>query len=128
MLGASAQPTPPNNGPVVYRPRRPAATLLHRTVREHLETYLANAGCDEDLAANVPFHVQNAFGEYLRCGILAHGFARAYCSACGHDFLIAFSCKGRDICPSCATRRMVETAAHLTDQVLPRVPFRQWVL
>ncbi|MAG30598.1 MAG: hypothetical protein CL908_06865 [Deltaproteobacteria bacterium] len=57
--------------------------------------------------------------EYLRCGILAHGFARAYCSAWGHDFLIAFSCKGRDICPSCATRRMAETAAHLTDQVLP---------
>jgi hypothetical protein len=26
------------------------------------------------------------------------------------------------------TRRMVEAAAHLTDQVLPRVPFRQWVL
>lgn len=49
-------------------------------------------------------------------------------AACGHDFLIAFSCKGRDICPSCATRRMVETAAHLTDQVLPRVPYRQWVL
>jgi hypothetical protein len=23
---------------------------------------------------------------------------------------------------------MVETAAHLTDQVLPRVPYRQWVL
>ena len=59
---------------------------------------------------------------------MAHGFARAYCAACRHDFLIAFSCKGRDICPSCATRRMVETAAHLVDHVLPRVPFRQWVL
>jgi hypothetical protein len=117
-----------STGPAVYRPRRPAATLLHRTVREHLETYLATAGHDEDLASNVPFHVQNAFREYLRCGILAHGFARAYCSGCGHDFLIAFSCKGRDVCPSCATRRMVETAAHLTDQVLPRVPYRQWVL
>ena len=41
---------------------------------------------------------------------------------------MAFSCKGRDICPSCATRRMVETAAHMVDHVLPRVPFRQWVL
>jgi hypothetical protein len=120
--------TSASTGPAVYRQRRPTATLLHRTVREHLETYLATAGHDEGLASNVPFHVQNAFREYLRCGILAHGFARAYCSACGHDFLIAFSCKGRDVCPSCATRRMVETAAHLTDQVLPRVPCRQWVL
>ena len=127
MLGTTLA-SPASTGPSVYRPRRPAATLLHQTVREHLQTYLAGTGRDEDLAPNVPFHVQNAFREYLRCGILAHGFARAYCAACGHDFLIAFSCKGRDICPSCATRRMVETAAHLTDHVLPRVPYRQWVL
>jgi hypothetical protein len=80
-----------------YRPRRPAATVLHRTVRDHLESYLASAGHDDDLATNVPFHVQNVFRESLRCGILAHGFARAYRSACGHDVLIAFSCKGRDI-------------------------------
>jgi len=40
----------------------------------------------------------------------------------------AFSCRTRGICPSCNTRRMVETAAHLTDHVLPRVPSRQWVL
>jgi hypothetical protein len=93
-------------------------------VREHLETYLATAGAETDPASRVPFHVQNAFRTYLRCGILAHGFARAYCSACGHDVLIAISCKGRDICPSCATRRMVETAAHLVDAVLPRVSFR----
>lgn len=127
MLESATLATPASTGPAVYHPRRPAATLLHRTVRDHLETYRATAGHDEDLASNVPFHVQNTFREYLRCGVLAHGFARAYCSACGHDFLIAFSCKGRDICPSCATRRMVGTAAHLTDQVLPRVPYRQWV-
>jgi hypothetical protein len=128
VLGTATQATSANTGPAVYRPRRPAATLLHRTVREHLRTYLATAGHEDSLAPNVPIHVQHAFHAYLCCGILAHGFARAYCSACGHDFLIAFSCKGRDICPSCAARRMVETAAHLTDQVMPRVPYRQWVL
>jgi hypothetical protein len=128
VLGTTTLASPASTGPSVYRPRRPAATLLHQTVREHLETYLASVGRDEDLAPNLPFHVQNAFREYLRCGILAHGFARAYCASCGHDVLIAFSCKDRDICPSCATRRMVETAAHLTDHVLPRVPYRQWVL
>jgi len=115
-------------GSRVYRPRRPAATLLHEIVRENLETYLASGGQDGDCAPQVPCHVQAAFAEYLKCGILAHGFARVYCAGCGHDFLVAFSCKGRDICPSCATRRMVETAAHMVDQVLPRVPFRQWVL
>jgi hypothetical protein len=39
-----------------------------------------------------------------------------------------FSCKKRGICPSCGARRMVETAAHLVDHVIPRVPVRQWVL
>jgi hypothetical protein len=36
------------------------------------------------------------------------------------------SCKGRGVCPSCNTRRMAETAAHLVDHVLPRLPVRQW--
>ncbi len=32
------------------------------------------------------------------------------------------------MCPSCNTRRMVETAAHLADHVFPRLAVRQWVL
>ncbi|NIV49573.1 MAG: hypothetical protein GWN46_23635, partial [Gammaproteobacteria bacterium] len=68
------------------------------------------------------------FRRYLECGILAHGFARARCSTCRQDFLVAFSCKGRGICPSCNARRMAETAAHLVDHVFPQVAVRQWVL
>jgi hypothetical protein len=41
---------------------------------------------------------------------------------------VPFSCKGRGICSSCGGRRMAETAAHLVDHVIPRVPTRQWVL
>ena len=55
-------------------------------------------------------------------------FARAFCDECQHDFLIAYSCKGRGVCPACNARRMVETAAHLADHVMPRLPVRQWVL
>src|SRR5690606_26128899 len=40
----------------------------------------------------------------------------------------AFSCKRRGFCPSCGARRMVDSAALLTDEVLPPVPLRQWVL
>jgi hypothetical protein len=76
----------------------------------------------------VPDHVEKEFRSYLRCGILAHGFARARCSNCGYDFLVAFSCKGRGACPSCNTKRMAETAAHLVDHVFPHVPVRQFVL
>ena len=58
----------------------------------------------------------------------AHGFLRLRCGDCGHDKLVAFSCKRRGFCPSCGARRMAQTAAHLVDHVIPRVPVRQWVL
>jgi hypothetical protein len=64
----------------------------------------------------------------LECGILAHGFLRLRCGECGHDKLLAFSCKRRGFCPSCGARRMSQTAAHLVDHVVPHVPVRQWVL
>ena len=38
----------------------------------------------------------------LRCGVFAFGFIRCHCDACGHDLLVAFACKGRGVCPSCA--------------------------
>jgi hypothetical protein len=43
-------------------------------------------------------------------------------------YLIAFSCKGRGVCPSCNIPRMAATTAHLTDHVLPRLPVRQSAL
>jgi len=105
---------------------RPEKTLWYRTVQTHLETWLALSTGPGD--ESMPAYVEQAFRRYLYCGILANGFARAHCDECGHDFLIAFSCKGRGVCPSCNTRRMAETAAHLTDHVFPRPPVRQWVL
>jgi hypothetical protein len=112
----------------VYRRRRPERTPLYRAVQGHLETHLALAREGHDDGEGVPQYVEREFRRYLECGILAHGFARARCGQCGHDFLIAFSCKGRGLCPSCNARRMAQTAAHLVDQVFPPLPVRQWVL
>ena len=72
--------------------------------------------------------MKSEFEGYLRCGILAHGFARARCAGCGFERLVPFSCKGRGFCPSCGGRRMTAHAAQLVEAVLPRVPVRQWVL
>ena len=65
---------------------------------------------------------------YLECGLLPYGFMRVRCEDCGHDRVVAFSCKKRGFCSSCAGRRMADTAARLVDNVLPRVPVRQFVL
>ena len=72
--------------------------------------------------------LEKAFRQYLECGIFAHGFARVRCDDWGDDLPLAFSCKGRGVCPSCNTRRMAEATAHLCDHVFPRLPVRPWGL
>lgn len=113
---------------VAYHRRHPEQTALYQVVQKHLETYLALAREDDWDGQRVPAYVEREFRRYLECGILAYGFARARCSDCGHDFLVAFSRKGRRLCPSCSARRMAETAAHLVDHVIPPLPVRQWAL
>ena len=115
-------------GTAVYRRRQPERSVVYQVLQGHLETWLA--GCREVDEEGFPVagYIEQDFRKYLECGILAHGFARARCAGCGYNFLIAYSCKGRGICPSCNTRRMAETAAHLVDHVFPQVPVRQWVL
>lgn len=129
---AAAAPAAAVAKPKLFNPRHPERTLLYQTVAEHFETWheLASAGqFDGQGDHHTPkSYVRQAFRKYLECGIFAHGFARAWCDDCGHDYFVAYSCKGRGVCPSCNTRRMVETAAHLTDHVFPRLPVRQWVL
>jgi hypothetical protein len=109
-----------------YVPRRPQDTALHRLVREHLATFLEHARTT--YAAPLPRYVVEAFERYLACGDFSRGFVRCHCDACRHDVLVAFSCKGRGVCPSCAGRRMCNEAACITDRILPNVPVRQWVL
>jgi hypothetical protein len=111
---------------VCYERRRPGETTLYRVVQENLETFLADAQAGG--AASLPQFVKDEFDAFLECGILAHGFLRLRCAGCGHEKLVAFSCKRRGICPSCGARRMAESAAYLVDQVIPRLPVRQWVL
>lgn len=107
---------------LVYRPRRPEKTVLFEVIKKHYKTWHKNA------QKPIPQYVDKTFKNYLGCGILAKGFACAHCDSCHKDFLIAFFCKGRGIYPSCNTRTMVETAAHLVENVIPHVPVRQFVI
>lgn len=49
---------------------------------------------------------------------LHKGFARIYCDACGHDYLLAFSCKTRYFCPSCHQKRMLAYGNWVEEDVL----------
>ena len=69
----------------------------------------------------MPGYVEEELRGYLECGILRFGFGRDLCTGCGTGFVVAFSCKGRGVCPSCNGRHMAQTAAHLVDHVIPPV-------
>ena len=110
-----------------YEPRDPSHTLLYKVIADHLETFLASFEADPDIKS-LPAYVQREFYDYLQCGILSHGFLRLGCDTCQKELLLPFSCKRRRFCSSCAARRMVQTAAHLVECVIPCVPTRQWVV
>jgi hypothetical protein len=108
-----------------YRPRNPEENPLYGVVSDHLESFLAR---QQERDHPVPRFVERELRSFLDCGVLANGFLRVHCDACGKDRVVPFSCKGRSLCSSCCGRRMADTAAHLVDRVLPEVPIRQWVL
>ncbi len=120
MGGATPKPG------AIRKRREPKTSALYGVLQEHLATFLAEP--TEESGPGLPVFVRRELHRYLDRGILAHGFARVHCASCGRDELVAFSRKGRGFCPSCCGRRMADTAAHLVNEVLPRVPVRQWVL
>jgi len=124
-MGQAVAPAPAANE-VHYERRRPEETTLYQVVQEHLESFLAQV--EAETGASLPQFVKDEFDAFLECGILAHGFLRLRCGDCGHEKLVAFSCKRRGFCPSCGARRMAQSAGHLVDCLMPRVPVRQWVL
>ncbi|WP_298435911.1 transposase [Ottowia sp.] len=108
-----------------YARHAPARTLLYALVDAHYPDFLARLEA-EDRA--LPEYVHAEFDEYLRCGVLEHGFLRVVCEHCRTERLLAFSCKKRGFCPSCGARRMAESARHLVEEVFGPRPVRQWVL
>ena len=112
--------------PAGYQRREPEKSVIHKVVRDNLETFLAEM---EEAGVHLPWTVRKEFEAYLRCGDLSAGFIRAECRACRRALLIPFSCKRRTACASCGAKRMAATAAHLVDRVFPLdVPLRHWVL
>jgi hypothetical protein len=85
-------------------------------VQQHAASFIARTKART--GSELPQCIKDEFDAFLECGILAHGFLRLRCGDCGHDKLLAFSCKRRGFCPSCSARRMSQTAAHLVDHVI----------
>jgi ribosomal protein S27E len=112
----------------VYRPRYPQATDYYRCVEDYFETFVGIY--DEYFSRQYGFwrpHVAQVVYRYLDCGDPHNGFARVKCKDCGHEYLLAFSCKRRHFCPSCHQKRVVEFGERLCMDVLKKIPHRHFV-
>lgn len=108
-----------------YHRHRPEQTAPYSIINQHCPRFIQEI---ERSGGHLPGFVRQEFEDYLKCGLLEHGFLRVKCDGCALEHLVAFSCKRRGFCPSCCARRMIESAAHLVDHVFPEVAVRQWVL
>jgi hypothetical protein len=92
--------------------------VRYGVVQNHLETFLALCYNDWD-DERISSYAERELRAYLECGIVAYGFARAPCEECGHDFLVAFSCKGRGIRPSCNSPHGAERSSPRRSRAAP---------
>jgi len=109
----------------VYRQRDLQNTPFYLCVEDHFEVF--EQVYDDRFERQYGFfrpYVRQVIYRYLDCGVLANGFARVRCDDCGHEYLLAFSCKRRHFCPSCHQKRVVELGEWLCGNVVKAVPHR----
>jgi hypothetical protein len=112
----------------VYRSRHPERSVLYRALAQHFERFLLVY--EEHFQKEHGYLrrcVEPAVHRYLDCGMFDHGVARVRCPDCRYEFLVAFSCKLRSLCPSCHQKRELLWADWADEELLEDVPHRQVV-
>jgi len=111
----------------VYRSRRPKASPLWQCLSGHFDAFLELY--EEQYQPRYGFLrpiIPEVVNKFLDCGDLERGFARVRCDDCKHEYLLAFSCKGRWFCPSCHQKKVQLFGALLSEAVLFPVPHRHF--
>ena len=114
--------------PAAHRARNPRATPLYRLFETHFDD--VRGQWEERFERRFGFWrgcVDEQVLRYLDCALFENGFARIRCPECAEEYQLAFSCKTRELCPSCAAKRSAATAALLAEDVLEEVAHAQWV-
>lgn len=103
-----------------YRPRNPRASPLYHCVARHAGELRAAGRLERSVEART-------IDRFVECGDPHFGFARVRCDTCGHDYLLSFSCKTRNFCPSCHQKRGLLYGEWVEENVLAPVAHRQYV-
>ena len=111
-----------------YRTRKPQYSPYYRCIEDNCETFerVYEKKYEPKYWYLRPI-VSKVIYQYLGCGILHNGFARVKCKGCGHEYLLAFSCKRLHFCQSCHAKRVVEFGEWLCSNVLKSLPHRHFV-
>lgn len=110
--------TSPGGG--LYRPRNPRGSPLWQCARRHAGELRESGRIRRPVE-------QQVIERFIACGDPHQGFARIYCDACRHEFLLAYSCKTRYFCPSCQQKRVLLYGEWVEQNVLAPVAHRQYV-
>ncbi len=73
--------------------------------------------------------ISKTVSKFRDCGDWSNGVARIKCTNkdCSHEIFLPFSCKQWYLCPSCHQKRILLLAEHLSQEVMLRLPHRQFV-
>jgi DNA-directed RNA polymerase subunit RPC12/RpoP len=114
--------------PKLYRPRRPRESPLWRCLDGHFYDFVQDYPDKyEPIYGFFRPVVEEVVNKFIDCGDLRKGFATARCGECGEEFLVAFSCKTRYLCPSCHQKKVLLFGDFIVNEVAFPVPHRQYV-
>ncbi len=106
----------------IYRRRMSQETSLWKLLNCHFVDF--EESYDKLFQKKYGFYrlvISRVVRKYLECGDLHQGLARIKCSDCHHQYILAFSCRGRWFCPSCHNKKVVQIGHHLKETVLYQV-------
>ncbi|OGA13909.1 MAG: hypothetical protein A3H32_16135 [Betaproteobacteria bacterium RIFCSPLOWO2_02_FULL_63_19] len=103
-----------------YRPCNARASPLYQCVVRHAGELHAAGRLERSVEGQT-------IDRFVECGDPHHGFVRIRCEACGHDYLLAYSCKTRYFCPSCHQKRVLLYGEWVEENILAPVAHRQYV-
>jgi len=113
----------------VYTPRE--LNVIQKILKDHFSDF--EKRYDDHYADKYGkyriIRIKEAVEKFLECGDYKKGIARIKCTNpdCDHEYFRPFSCKGWYLCPSCNQKRLLLFAEHLSENVLFRLPHRQFV-
>jgi hypothetical protein len=105
--------------------------VLSTIIKNHFEKF--NLNYEEKYAKkNGTFRLEriSKFAEnYKSCGDYRKGIARIQCTNpdCKHEIFRPFSCKKFYFCPSCSQKRAILFGEHISNEVMLKLPHRQFV-